>query len=356
MNKTATKAKYPTLRTAEDFVARGLTSTENTKNIKEVGEKYAIAMTSNFVDAIVDTHPDDPVLRQFLPSIEELKTTPEELDDPIGDHPNTPVKGIVHRHKDRVLLKIVSVCPVYCRFCFRREMIGPDKDNMLRPEEVDAALDYIASHPEIWEVILTGGDPMMLSPKRAKDLTKRLESIPHVKVIRWHTRIPVAQPEKVTDEYVSAITSHTKSVYVALHSNHTNEFTPAAKSACARIVNAGIPMISQTVLLKGINDNLEALSALMRTFVENRIRPYYLHHPDFAPGTSHFRVSVQQGQKLMDGLRNTLSGLCTPTYVVDIPGGVSKAIVTPSDARFADEKLELRGQDGKWRAYPPQKD
>lgn len=342
-----------TLKTAQDFKDKGFTSSADVESITRVSEKYAIAMTSHFADCVKENNAEDPVLRQFLPLADELKTLPIERDDPIGDWPNTPVEGIVHRHKDRVLLKIVSVCPVYCRFCFRREMVGPDKDNMLRPEQIDAALDYISQHPEIWEVILTGGDPMMLSPRRAKELTKRLEAITHVKVIRWHTRMPVAKPEAVTKDYAFAIKSETKSVFVALHANHANEFSQSAKDACARLIDAGIPMISQTVLLKGVNDNIDALSNLMRTFVENRIRPYYLHHPDFAPGTSHFRMSVQEGQQLVQGLRNTLSGLCTPTYVVDIPGGVSKAIATPSDAREIDGEFALRGQDGQWRPYPP---
>ncbi len=342
-----------TLKSAQDFKNLGITSPEITQNIDTVSTKYAVAMTTDLADCVKNPSSDDPVLRQFLPLIDELTTLPEEREDPIGDWPNTPVEGVVHRHKDRVLLKIVSICPVYCRFCFRREMVGPDKDNMLRPEQLDAAIDYIANHPEIWEVILTGGDPMMLSPRRARELTQRLEAIPHVKIIRWHTRMPVAKPDIVTAEYAQAIKSSTKSVFVALHANHANEFSNAAKQACANLIDAGIPMVSQSVLLKGVNDNLDALSDLMRTFVENRIKPYYLHHPDFAPGTSHFRVSVEEGQKLVQGLRNTLSGLCTPTYVVDIPGGVSKAIATPSDAREIDGQLSLRGQDGQWRAYPP---
>lgn len=343
-----------TLKTASDFQKYNLIKSNMAyEAIDNVSESYAVSMTSELADCVDKSNPEDPILKQFLPSENELITTPEEVEDPIGDWPNSPVEGLVHRHQDRVLLKIVSVCPVYCRFCFRREMVGPEKDNMLRPEQVDAAIDYISQHTEIWEVILTGGDPMMLSPRRASELTRRLEKIDHVKVIRWHTRMPVAKPDTVTPEYVSAISSETKSVIIALHSNHANEFSPAARAACKRIVKAGIPMVSQSVLLAGVNDNIEALSQLMRTFIENGIKPYYLHHPDFARGTSHFRLSVQKGQKLVQGLRDSLSGLCTPTYVVDIPGGVSKAIVTPSDAKEVDGKLNLRGRDGKWRPYPP---
>ncbi len=349
---TISKPMTKTLKSRQDFIDVGLTDTTS-PDWSAISEKYAIAMTSELAECVQSSDADDPVLRQFLPLPEELNSTPDERLDPIGDWSHSPVEGIVHRHKDRVLLKIVSICPVYCRFCFRREMVGPDKDNMLRPEQVDAAIEYISNHPEIWEVILTGGDPMMLSAKRAAELTKRLEAIPHVKVIRWHTRMPVAKPNLVTKEYARAIKSNTKSVFVALHANHANEFSSAAKQACANLIDTGIAMVSQTVLLKGVNDTPEALQDLMRTFVENRIRPYYLHHPDLAPGTSHFRMSVKEGQKLVQSLRNNLSGLCTPTYVVDIPGGVSKAIATPSDAIEIDGQLAFRGQDGSLHKYPP---
>jgi lysine 2,3-aminomutase len=187
------------------------------------------------------------------------------------------------------------------------------------------ALGYIAGMPGIWEVILTGGDPFMLSPRRIAEVTRRLGDIDHVKVLRWHTRVPAVDPSRVTPELVSALNSASKTVYVALHANHPRELTAAAREACARIVDAGIPMLSQTVLLEGRQTMTPRRSAqLMRAFVEARVKPYYLHHLDLAPGTSHFRTTIAEGQTLMRALRGRLSGLAQPTYVLDIPGGHGK--------------------------------
>jgi lysine 2,3-aminomutase len=312
---------------------------------------YATAITPSLVELIDRTDPADPIARQFVPTGAELDVRPEELPDPIGDKTHEPVEGIVHRYPDRVLLKAVSVCPVYCRFCFRREMVGPEKDGNLSPAELEAALGYIRQHPEIWEVIVTGGDPFMLSARRAAALTRELEAIPHVKVIRWHTRMPVADPERITNEFVAAIRSSSKAVYVAVHCNHPRELTPAVRAACARFVDAGIPLLSQTVLLKGVNDDIDTLEQLMRGFIETRIKPYYLHHADLAPGTSHFRTAVEQGQALVRELRDRVSGLAQPHYVIDIPGGVSKALASPADVETEGGRIRLRGRDGDWRDY-----
>lgn len=338
-----------TLRTAEDLASAGLA--QDGASLSGVMSAYATAITPAVAALIDRSNLADPIALQFVPSPAELDIRPEELPDPIGDKTHEPVEGIVHRYPDRVLLKAVSVCPVYCRFCFRREMVGPDKDGNLTPAELETALAYIRSHPEIWEVILTGGDPFMLSARRAAALTQELEAIPHVKVIRWHTRMPVADPDRITDDFVSAIRSRTKAVYVAVHCNHANELTPAARASLARLADAGIPLLSQTVLLNGVNNTIDALSDLMLALVETRVRPYYLHHPDLAPGTSHFRLSIEQGQALVRELRDRLSGLAQPTYVIDIPGGVSKALASPSDVTTGDGKASLRGRDGAWRDY-----
>lgn len=341
-----------TLRQPDDFIAAGLAAPTQAADIARVATQYAVAMTPELAALVNKTDANDPILAQFRPDLRELELQPEENNDPIGDAAHTPVKGVVHRHPDRVLLKAVSVCPVYCRFCFRREMVGPDKDNMLHADELDAALAYIRDHDEIWEVILTGGDPFMLSPRRAADITRALNAIPHVRVIRWHTRMPVASPARVTREYALAIRSQDKAVFVAAHINHARELSEDARAACARLIDAGIPMLSQSVLLRGVNDSLEALSDLMRALVETRIRPYYLHHPDLAPGTSHFRLPIAEGQSLVRALRDSLSGLCTPTYVVDIPGGVSKAIASPSDTLNTSTGMKIRGRDDVLREHP----
>jgi lysine 2,3-aminomutase len=338
-----------TLRTADDLVAAGLA--RDARDLEQVTAAYATAITPAMAALIDRGDPADPIALQFVPTPAELDIRPGELPDPIGDKAHEPVEGIVHRYPDRVLLKIVSVCPVYCRFCFRREMVGPDKDGNLAPAELETALAYIRNHPEIWEVILTGGDPFMLSARRAAALTRALEDIPHVKVIRWHTRMPVADPERVSDEFVAAIRSRSKAVYVAVHCNHARELTPQARAALARLADAGIPLLGQSVLLKGVNDDIDTLADLMRALVESRVRPYYLHHPDLAQGTSHFRLSVEQGQALVRDLRDRISGLAQPQYVVDIPGGVSKALASPTDVETEDGRVRLRGRDGRWRDH-----
>jgi lysine 2,3-aminomutase len=308
-----------------------------------------VAITPAMAALIDGADDNDPIARQFVPSPEELVARPGEDGDPIGDNIHSPVDGIVHRYPDRVLLKPTHTCAVYCRFCFRREMVGPEGLANLTPAQLDAAFAYIAGRPEIWEVIVTGGDPFVLSPRRIAALMDRLEAIDHVRIVRFHTRVPAVDPEAVTDALIAALKRSTKVVYIALHANHARELTPAARAACARIIDAGIPMLSQTVLLRGVNDDPATLAALMRAFVETRIRPYYLHHGDHAPGTSHLRTTVAEGQAIMKALRGTLSGLAQPTYVLDIPGGHGKVPVGP--AYLAEGGVE--DPNGVVRVYPP---
>lgn len=339
-----TRRTVATLRTAADLIEHGLASSENLSALEKVAARYAVAVTPD-VAALIDTSdPNDPIARQYVPSADELVTQPSENADPIGDHAHSPVSGIVHRYPDRVLFKLVHVCAVYCRFCFRREMVGPGKETALSDEVYSKALGYIRAHPEIWEVILTGGDPLMLSARRLKEIMTDLAAIDHVKIIRIHTRVPVADPARVTDETVDALKVTGATTWVALHANHPRELTPDARVACARMVDAGIPMVSQSVLLRGVNDDAATLAALMRSFVECRIKPYYLHHGDLAPGTAHLRTTLEEGQKLMLSLRGRVSGLCQPDYVLDIPGGHGKAPIGP-------QYLSQTGEDGRDQRY-----
>ncbi len=336
-----------TLRNVEDLVATGLVEGARLPALAEVAARYAVAITPAMASLIEPG--DGPMRRQFVPSADELIQTPDERPDPIGDDAHCPVEGIVHRYRDRVLLKANHACAVYCRFCFRREMVGPDGIRPLAPAQLDAAMAYIAGRPEIWEVIITGGDPLILSPRRLRDLGRRLAKIDHVKIVRFHTRVPAVDPEAITDDLVAALKSSGKTTWVGLHANHPDELTPAAQAACDRILDAGIPMVSQTVLLKGVNDDPATLEALMRRFVEMRIKPYYLHHPDLAPGTGHFRNTVSEGQALMRDLNGRVSGLCQPTYILDIPGGHGKAPLGPS--YVADG--EVVDPSGRRHVYPP---
>jgi lysine 2,3-aminomutase len=312
-----------TIRLPSDLIGAGLAPPEKLGELERVAARYAVAITPAVAALIDRADPRDPIARQFVPDGAELTTTPDERADPIGDEVHSPVDGIVHRYPDRVLLKLVNVCAVYCRFCFRRETVGPGRQ-MLTGEQVEAALAYVAKHPEIWEVILTGGDPLVLSARRLGEVIKLISAIDHVRIVRLHTRLPVAAPEKITPSLVRALKAPGKTTYVALHANHPRELTPAVRAACARIVDAGIPMVSQTVLLRHVNDDAATLEALMRGFVECRIKPYYLHHADLATGTSHFRTTIAEGQALMRALRGRVSGLAQPTYVLDIPGGFGK--------------------------------
>ena len=343
--------KGQVLRTVEDLTEAGLVGPQSVDGLRAVAAIYAIGITPAIADLIDVRDPDDPIARQFVPSKAEREITIEERSDPIGDDRHSPVRGIVHRYDDRVLLKLTHVCPVYCRFCFRREMVGPGEDQVLPPAALDAALDYIAAHSGIWEVILTGGDPFMLSPRRLADVAERLSTIAHVRVLRWHTRMPVADPERITDTLVRAIKTR-KATYVAVHVNHPRELSDAAQRACARLIDAGIPLVSQSVLLKGVNDDLATLEALMRALVETRIQPYYLHHMDLAPGTGHFRVPIAEGQRLMRELRARVSGLCQPHYVLDIPGGYAKALLNLSDIERTGDSHRLRDAKGRWHSYP----
>ena len=341
-----------TLRLPSELIAARLAPPEKLADLARVAERYAVAVTPEIADLIDRRDPHDPIARQFVPDIAELITTPEERADPIGDHAHSPVDGIVHRYPDRVLLKLVSVCAVYCRFCFRREMVGPGKQ-ALSPEQLDATLAYVKAHREIWEVILTGGDPLVLSARRLADVITRIAAIEHVKIVRIHTRLPVVSPDKITPSLVRALKAPGKTTYVALHANHPRELTPDARAACARIVDAGIPMVSQSVLLRGVNDDPATLEALMRAFVECRIKPYYLHHADLAPGTAHFRTGIAAGQVLMRALRGRVSGLAQPTYVLDIPGGFGKVPAGPHYVDMCGEAgAVVEDINGATRAYP----
>ncbi len=260
------------LRTAGEIIAAGLAPEARRGELDAVAARYAVAIPDAMLRLIDPTDPDDPIAKQFIPYGRELVTTPEERADPIGDLWHSPVEGIVHRYPDRVLLKAVHVCPVYCRFCFRREMVGPQGLGTLSAEALDAAIGYIAAHSEIWEVLLTGGDPLILSPRRLGEMMARLADIPHVKVVRFHTRVPVVEPERIDAGLIAALKASGKTTYLAVHANHPRELTAEARAACARMVDAGVALISQTVLLKGVNDDQEAGINIVRRALQALVR------------------------------------------------------------------------------------
>ena len=325
---TVIRPRDRTLRSGDDLARAGLIDRDDIGEADAVAARYAVAVTPHIAAQIDRRDPDDPIARQFLPDLAELDAQEGERADPIGDEKFSPVKGVTHRYPDRVLLKPVLTCPVYCRFCFRREVVGPTS-GLLTAAELDAAIGYIAGDSGIWEVILSGGDPLMLSDRRLGDILRRLDAIPHVQVIRIHSRVPLADPVRITPELAALMDLETP-VYMVLHCNHPRELTGEARAACRILSRGGIPLLSQTVLLKGVNDDPATLEALMRALVRNRIRPYYLHHADMAPGTGRFRTTIRAGQALMRALRGAVSGLCQPTYVLDIPGGHGKVPIGPA--------------------------
>ncbi|MGA3398984.1 MAG: lysine-2,3-aminomutase-like protein [Acetobacteraceae bacterium] len=316
---------HPTLRTADALVTAGLIGPAERDAVTAVEHRYAVAITPA-MQALID-RPDDPIGRQFIPDPAELITASHESPDPIADDALSPIKGVVHRYPDRALLKPLLVCPVYCRFCFRREHVGPD-GGLLTEAELQAAYAWFAARPAIREVILTGGDPLMLSPRRLGAIVAALSAIPHIAQLRVHTRVPVADPSRVTAARAAALAGE-KPLWLVVHANHAREFTPDARAALRRILAGGTPLLGQSVLLRGVNDSAEALEALFRAMLAARVKPYYLHQLDPAPGTARFHVPIEEGRRLLAALRGRVTGLAWPTYVLDIPGGHGKVPIGP---------------------------
>ncbi|WP_424812811.1 lysine-2,3-aminomutase-like protein [Roseococcus sp. YIM B11640] len=311
---------HRSLRSAEDLVEAGLVTADAAPALTQVSERYSISVTP-LVARLIGEH-GAPLARQYIPSAEELVTAPHELDDPTADAPFTPIKGVVHRYPDRALLKPLLACPVYCRFCFRREAVGPG-GGLLGEAELEAALDWFARTPQVREAILTGGDPLMLSPRRLRHILTRLAAIPHIETLRIHSRVPVADPDRVDAAMLDALTLE-KPLYLCVHANHAAEFAPESHAALRALHGAGAVLLGQSVLLRGVNDSGAALEDLFRAMLRNRIKPYYLHQLDAAPGTARFHVPVEEGLALLRGLRGRVTGLAWPTYVQERPAGGGK--------------------------------
>ncbi|MGH1404702.1 MAG: lysine-2,3-aminomutase-like protein [Alphaproteobacteria bacterium] len=313
--------KKRALRSAQDVRKAGLLTSEEDNGLSHLEEQYDIGISAHVHGLIKDPH--DPVARQYVPSARELQIQKNEEADPIGDDIYCPVKGIVHRYPDRVLLKATNICAVYCRYCFRKEMIGSGSDH-LSDDDLNQAIDYIQNHKQIWEVILTGGDPFILSARRLHRIIEALNQIDHVQVIRIHSRIPVADPQKITDTHLGVLKSSSKAIHTVIHVNHRQEISEQVENAILRLRQSGISVLSQSVLLKGVNDDPVVLETLFRKLVTLHVQPYYLHHLDHAKGTSHFRVSIEKGKEIMKSLQGRISGICLPRYMLDIPGGHGK--------------------------------
>lgn len=282
---------------------------------------FGLLIPKYYLEHIDWNNPNDPLAKMVVTSDLEHDVKEYEMKDPIGDRSHEAVPGVIHRHRDRCLLMLTNVCAVHCRFCFRKSLLDGNKVDFQK------SIEYIRQHDEIWEVILSGGDPFMFTDHFMELVIKKLREINHVKMIRFHTRTPVVYPAWVTDNLVS-ILKKAAPYSVVFHINHAAEITPDFCRVVESLQKSGAMLLSQTVLLKGVNDDVQVLSNLFKSLVEIGIKPYYLHHLDPAAGTHHFRISVAAGKALYEKLQRTISGLCIPEYVLDVPGGYGKIPVT----------------------------
>lgn len=324
-------------------MARGLVAPADAPALRAVVARFQVLVSDYYLSLIDPTDPDCPIRKQALPDVAELLFAAGERPDPIGDAAHAPTRLLVHRYPDRALLFPTFRCPMYCRYCFRKVALNDDPIRLRR--DLDASLAYLRAHPEIREVILSGGDPLMLSDERLDDLLGRLRAIPSVRRLRIHTRFPVTLPMRVDDRLAARLAAH-RPLYVVAHFNHPRELTEEATRAVGALVDAGLTVLNQAVLLAGVNDDPAVLADLFEGLLDRQVRPYYLHHPDLTVGTSHFRVSLERGLAISRALRGRLTGLAWPTYVIDIPGGGGKV---PVDSDF----VRPTGRPGVWRLVSP---
>lgn len=308
-------------RDVDALVARGLVSAADAPALRLVVERYEMLVSDYYLSLIDANDPECPIRKQALPDVAELVERAGERRDPIGDTAHGQAGILVHRYPDRALLFPTFRCPMFCRYCFRKVALN-DEPIRLR-QRLDEALDYLAAHPAIAEVILSGGDPLMLSDERLAELLGRLRAIQSVRRIRIHTRFPVTLPMRVGAS-LARILGEARPLYVVTHFNHPRELTVESSAALAHLVGAGVTVLNQSVLLRGVNADGAVLGALFEGLLDRQVRPYYLHHPDLTVGTQHFRVSIDEGLRIVAGLRGRLTGLAWPTYVIDIPGGGGK--------------------------------
>ncbi len=330
-------------RDVDALVARGLVAAADAPALRAVGERFEVLASDYYLGLIDPADPDDPIRKQAVPDLAELLVGPGERTDPIGDRAHAPTEVLVHRYPDRALLFPTFRCPMFCRYCFRK--VALNEDPIRLHAALDEALAYLARTPAIREVILSGGDPLMLSDARLDALLGRLRGLGTLRRLRIHTRFPVTLPMRVDGALAATLARH-RPLYVVTHFNHPRELTPEAATAVGHLVDAGLTVLNQTVLLAGVNDATETLAALFEGLLDLQVRPYYLHHPDLTVGTQHFRVSLDRGLALVRALRGRLTGLAWPTYVIDIPGGGGKVPVDSAAVRPTETP-------GVWTLHSP---
>ncbi len=314
--------------------------------------RLPVGITPYYASLISRTDPSDPLRRTMVPLLNEFARTEGEADDPLGEDAHMPVPGLVHRYPDRVLFLVTNFCATYCRYCTRARLVGQTGEYHFNADQYQRALDYIAAHPEVRDVLLSGGDPLTMVDERIEWLLARLREIRHVEFVRLGTKVPAVLPQRITPELCRTLRKY-HPLWMSIHFMHPAELTPEAGQACERLADAGIPLGSQTVLIRGVNDDVETLRALMHGLLRIRVRPYYLYQCDPISGSSHFRTPVERGLELIRGLRGHTTGYGVPTFVIDAPGGGGKIPLVPDPVvgRNGDFIL-LRNYEGHEFRYP----
>ena len=327
-------------------------SEEQYEQLEAVDEEYPFFTTPYYLSLIEQFDASDPIYLQQIPDAREFENPDLLEDDPLDEEVDMPVKHLTHRYPDRVLFVVTHTCAMYCRFCTRKRKVG--KFPVPPPDELKAAIDYIAQHSEIRDVLLSGGDPFTLTDVSLEWVISRLRAIPHVEIIRVGTKIPCVNPDRITPQLCAMLAKY-HPFYVNTHFNHPRELTPQAVRACGMLVDHGIPVGCQTVLLRGVNDDPEVMKELIHALLKARVKPYYIYQADLVKGTDYFRTSVQKGLEIMESLQGHTTGFGVPTYVIDAPGGGGKIPVTPQRiVELSDEKIVLRNFEGGVYEYPTQ--
>ena len=336
--------RYITDISSTDYITKHIYQLSD--NLNRVSERYPVRVTGYYAGLI--TQPADAIWKQCMPDIRELEDD-HQHPDPLNENSLSPVPGLIHRYPDRVVLLVSNRCPVYCRFCMRKRLVGSG-DAPIGEDDLRHALEYIAGNPAIRDVILSGGDPLMLDDASLSGILTGLRAIPHVAIIRIGTRIPVTLPARITPDLCGMLKKF-HPLYINTHFNHPDEITADSEVACALLADAGIVLGNQTVLLRGVNDSVETMQKLMTGLLALRIRPYYLHQMDLVQGTAHFRTPVRTGLEIIRGLRGHISGLAIPNYVIDLPGGKGKVAILPDDVEIRGSTLRLCTYTGERIIY-----
>ena len=342
------------IKSAKELAEHINLSDREIKDTDECLTSFRMAITPYYASLINPLDPNDPILKQAVPSIEETYDCENDLHDPLGEEKESPVPGIVHRYPDRLLFLVTFKCSMYCRHCTRRRVVG-EVDKVIDEKTLQTAIDYISEHPEIRDVLVSGGDPLVMSTEKLEHIISKIRAIKHVDIIRIGTRVPVVLPMRITDELVNMLKKY-HPIWINTHFNHPNEITSEAELACAKIVDAGIPLGNQSVLLRGINDNVETMKELLLKLVHIRVRPYYLYQCDLSTGIAHFRTTVDTGIDIMHQLTGHISGYAIPRYVIDAPTGGGKIPIGYNYLISKDDKeVVMENYLGKIYRYPQPK-